>query len=1151
MRNNFSVFFRRAASLIIVALALAVSAQAQFRAALQGSVTDPQGGAVVGATVTLTNKETNQTQDVTSSDEGFYRFDRLAPGTYRLTAEMSGFKKKVLESVEVRAEETQGVNVALETGEISETVTVSSNVGEVLQTENANIGGSISEREIQRLPQIGRDPYELVRLTPGVFGLGARNATGGSQALPGQVGPGGSNSQIFQTENQPAVSAGGQRVEANNFQVDGVNAMSQAWGGAAVVTPNQESVKEVRVLANNYSAEFGRNSGAQVLVVSQSGTNDFHGSLFFKRNTPGMNSCQNYGDLEVARTATSTNPCPSFDRTRTAIREDPQRVNQFLSQYGGSIGGPILKNRLFAFFSYETVRNSSTRNEGFWIETPQFVSTVTAARPGSIANTVLSFPGMTPPNSVGIENLTCEQYGLPTGTRCQRVAGGLDIGSPTGGVGQFVPNNVGGGLDGIPDVQFAQLNIPSRNKSEQYNLRVDYQVTQNDLVAFSTYFVPSDSTFNDSWGNRNRPGLEFTSGRRNMVGTLLWTRTLSSTMVNEARFNVTRWYFDEAATNPDVGYGIPMIRIFAEQFIPFGEHVGPGVFFQNTYNFRDVLSKVTGAHALKFGADIIKEQNNDRAPWAGRPTFEFNNLWSFANDAPQVESAFFDPATGNFTDLAAYPRSTYIGLFAQDDWKVKPNLTVNLGLRWDYFSPLRSKRDRISNLILGPDEGLIGASVRAGGDLYNKDLNNFGPQIGIAWSPKTIIGHDVENKMVIRGGFGIGYNRLPGSRLLESRFQPPFFASFFFTRDSGNIVYGLASDLNSFEFPTNPNAILTFDPNTGLPIGQSVNFGGATAQDLPNPYVYRFSADAEYEIGSGWIASLGYQGTRGRSLPRPVPYHLLVPRNPSIGSVTLLRNDAYSNFNALLVEGRRRFSNSFQFSAEYRLASSKDTCSSDHDCRATYPFDQNEEYGPSSYDVRHAFKAYGVWSLPFFRNRNDWKGKVLGGFELSGIVTATSGFPWTPVVGGGACGAVVSGGGICPLRPIAQIMDPATGSTSNDTFLGTGQFPGGGLLYFTPPPAGNFTTPPRPGIGRNSFRGPNYFSVDTTVVKRFGLPLFPVLGENAGIEIRFNVYNLFNRMNLSPFGINDDNTQIQHPDFGRALHVLSGRVTEIQARFNF
>jgi hypothetical protein len=278
---------------------------AQFRAGIQGTVTDAQGAAIVGATIKLTSKETNRTQEIKSGDGGFYRFDRLAPGAYSMTAEMSGFKKKLLENVQVDAEQTQGVNIKLDAGAVAETVTISAEATAQLHTENPNIDGAISAREIRRLPQLGRDPYELVRLAPGVFGLGARDGRGNSVGLPNSVGPGASNNQIFETENRPAVSASGQRVEDNNIQIDGVTAMSQAWGGAAVVTPNQESVKEVRVLANNYSAEFGRNTGAQVLVVSENGTNDFHGSFFFKRNTPGLNSEQD------------------FVRAGTAIREDP------------------------------------------------------------------------------------------------------------------------------------------------------------------------------------------------------------------------------------------------------------------------------------------------------------------------------------------------------------------------------------------------------------------------------------------------------------------------------------------------------------------------------------------------------------------------------------------------------------------------------------------------------------------------------------------------------------------------------------------------------------------------------------------------------------------------------------------------------------
>ena len=1120
-------------------LALATNASAQFRAGIQGTVTDPQGAAIIGATITLTSKETNRAQQTTSGADGFFRFDRLAPGNYAITAEMSGFKKKLLENVQVRAEEVQGVNIQLEAGEVTETITVSSEATELLHTENPNIDGSISTQEIRRLPQIGRDPYELVRLAPGVFGLGARTGTGGSANLPNQVGPGGSNDQIFATENQVPISAAGQRVEANNFQIDGVTAMSQAWGGAAVVTPNQESIKEVRVLSNNYSAEFGRNTGAQVLVVSENGTNTFHGSLFFKRNAPGLNSKQD------------------FTRAGTALRSDPQRVNQFLSQWGGSIGGPVYfplfgeggkpvwvgKDKLFFFFSYETVRRSSSRLESQWIETPEFVNLVRAQRPTSIANRILSFPGMTPPRVASVQNVNCAFLGINDPTRCRVVPGGLDIGSPTGAIGQQV-SSVGGGLDGIPDVRFASLTIPDKTTAQQFNPRIDYQVTKNDLVAFSMYFVPNNRDFNDSWANRGRPGLDFTSGRRNTVGTLLWTRTLSPTTVNEARFNVTRWYFDEVQSNPNIGWGIPQVNVCFEQCVLFGSHVGPGVFYQTTYNFRDVVSKVVNAHGLKFGVDIISEQNNDRAPWAGRPTFDFGNLWNFANDAPINESAFFDPKTGAFTDLAAYARSKYYALFIQDDWKARPNLTLNLGLRWEYFAPLRSKRDRISNLILGPNGSLLGARIKAGGDLFNPDRNNFGPQLGFAWNPAAF-----DKKIVLRGGFGVGFNRLPGSRLLESRFNPPFFAGFNFDLASGNIFYGVPSDLNSFNYPANPKATLTFDPNTGIPTsGPPVNMN-ATLQDVPNSYAYRYSLATEYEVGGGWVASLAYQGSAAHKLPRRVTYQLFVPPNPRIGNVNLMLTDVNSNFNALLAGATHRFSKGFLFNAEYRWAKSLDTCSNDHDCRQTYPFDLSTEYGPSDFDVRHTFKASGVWALPFFRGSRDVVRKLAGGWEVSGIVTASSGFPWTPVVGGAACGVAVAGGGVCPLRPIAQIRPAATDDTSNSTFLGAGQFPGGGLLYFTPPPSGSFTSPPRPGVGRNSFRGPGYFSVDMTAIKRFGLPSF--LGENAGIEIRANAYNLFNRLNLKPFIANDDNTQIQHVDFGRAIEALSGRVTEIQVRFSF
>ena len=171
---------------------------------------------------------------------------------------------------------------------------------------------------------------------------------------------------------------------------------------------------------------------------------------------------------------------------------------------------------------------------------------------------------------------------------------------------------------------------------------------------------------------------------------------------------------------------------------------------------------------------------------------------------PPMRVLFFDPNTGAFTDLAAYARSKYYAVFVQDDWKVRPNLTLNLGLRWEYFTPLRSKRDKISNLILGPNGDLLGAKIKVGGNLFNPDRNNFGPQIGFAWSPRNVFGHNIENRVVLRGGFGVGFNRLPGSRLFESRFNPPFFDQPRRSDWNGNVLYAMASDLNSFNLSSEP-----------------------------------------------------------------------------------------------------------------------------------------------------------------------------------------------------------------------------------------------------------------------------------------------------------------------------------------------------------
>ncbi|MEK7856806.1 MAG: carboxypeptidase-like regulatory domain-containing protein, partial [Acidobacteriota bacterium] len=378
-----------------------------------------------------------------------YRFSSLAPGLYSISVEKQDFKKRLVDDVRVGAEAILGQNIELEAGIISEVVTVQAEQAQ-LETEDANIRKTITTEEVLNLPQSGRDPYELARLAPGVFGAGSRGSNGSSQGFPNTSGPGGSNNSIFATENVQPISANGQRVSSNNYQVDGTSVNSQTWGGGAVITPSQESVKEVQVTASTYSAEDGRNSGAQIKVVTQNGTNDWHGSAFFKLNDPSLNAF---------------NTMPKF--IGTFDTGGPKRVERKYKSYGGSFGGAILKDRLFFFATYEGLTENSSSTYTSLVETAAFRTSIIAARPGSLTAAILSATGVEPRvNSL----LTATCNGIFSG--CAVVGSGMDIGSITGTYGSYVPTFStapnGGGLDGIADVQWALLDSFGNFRGNQF-----------------------------------------------------------------------------------------------------------------------------------------------------------------------------------------------------------------------------------------------------------------------------------------------------------------------------------------------------------------------------------------------------------------------------------------------------------------------------------------------------------------------------------------------------------------------------------------------------------------------------------------------------------------------------------------------------------
>ena len=1145
--------------LALIVLSTAI-ASAQFRAGVQGVVTDSAGGIVPGATVTLTNKETNQTQTTQSSDEGFYRFSALPPGLYSVSAEKEGFKKRIVDDVKVDAEAVLGQDISLEAGVISEVVTVQADQAP-LETEDANVRKTITTDEVLRLPQTGRDPYELARLAPGVFGAGARNPNGSSNGLPNTSGPGGSNIGIFATENQVPISANGQRVSANSFQIDGVSVNSQTWGGAAVITPTQEAVKEVQVTSSTYSAEDGRNSGAQIKVVSQNGTNQLHGSAFFKYNDPGWNAFNSGFTIE------------GTNRTVGA-----QRVEVRDKTFGGSIGGPIVRNRLFVFFAYEGLRNRTVQTSDQYIETPQLRQFLASRSPVTAA--IVNDPGALP-RILTLLPRPCNAANFPNGNMCANVAGGLDVGSPAAGTGMYVPGNnpmqaLGGGLDGIPDLQFARLFLPTRNQGDQYVGRVDFNITDNDLFTWSLFYSPRVSEGSDS-GAQSRPMADIISDRLNYNTAFSYIHNFSSSVLNEARVNYTSWGFNEVDSNPHVNWGLPRVEI--EAFLPsdrlrWGANRGantPGTIDETQLNIRDTLAWVHGNHTTRFGGEYRKDSNVNPGTGGQRPLFSFVGPWNFGNGAP-----IFEAITADFDGTPLANNADFntggMAFFVQNDWKYRPNVTLNFGLRYEFFKVLEADNLGIFNFQSG---NLSDAFITDGGRLTNPDYNNFGPQFGFAWSPGRF-----NDKLVVRGGAGIGFDRIPNALPANARANPPNGFRFGICCGSSTnpfvmnqILYTLGATTGVDSYPRNPNLGGGRNANGGPNIGTVEIYG--LDRNVRQPQVYRYSLEAQYELFWNMVGTLGYQGSKSENFVRIEPLHLTeIERSGTFSPIFWGYGDVHGYYNGLNTRLQRRFADGLMFDFNYRLSESKDSYSFEAPCACTnqtYPVDQNSEFGPSDYDVRHYMTFSTLWDVPFFRSQRTWAGKLLGGWQLNAIVTRHTGFPWTPVVSSSIVGP--NGNNIGPFRPIRVSGQDPLSNTNSNFFRAGGIFPGalilnaGGSLvpcdnavtnpagcnnfFFTRRnPGNNFLDNP-PAIGRNVFRGPRYFNVDMSVSKRFGLPDFGVLGERPNLDLRFNFFNIFNITNIAPFQSFSNSTRTDRIGFGEAAGLLAGRVIEFQARFSF
>ncbi len=1163
--------------LLLVAGLFSAAAQAQFRTSVQGVVTDSTGAVIPGAKLTLKDNATNHTIVRSSDAGGVFNFNALPADHFTLTVERAGFQKRVLSDVQLIPEQANSLTVKLDLGDVSQTVTVDASTVPAMDSETANTGATISANDYQHLPSFNRDPFTLTQLTPGVISDGAQAQGGGVYTPPGvgSAAVGSTAGGSAPTENGPPVFANGGQMENNGISIDGISTSSVVWGGSSVITPDVDSIDNVRVLSNNYDAEYGRYSGAQTLITSKSGTNQLHGSLFIDIHRPGLNAFQHR-------------------IVEPDITTSPQRDTSRFNQYGGSLGGPIWKDRVFAFFDYESSPNRTTTTGTGWYDTTAFDA---LGPTGSISSKFLTFPGAGVV-STSIIPTTCAAIGLAEGTNCKTITGqGLNIGSPlTIGLGKQDPSamgttanpGIGSGLTNTADIADFNVTSPYSSYYRNYNGRLDADATKKDHLAFAIYWVPQG---NSSYNGGSRAYNLFNHNQINDAFSVIWNHTFSPNFLNEARANAAGWRWNEIADNPQQPVGLPqdnILQIGSITLNQFGSSLG-SIYDQWTYGYKDVATRVLGQQTIKFGGDFTNLHYLSDP--IGRPNYSFYNVWDFLNDAPEAESGSFNTATGFPGGTRQDFRENLFGAFVQDDWKVRPNFTLHAGMRYSYFGALYTKQNNLSVVQLGTGASTFtGIGVHVGGNLWSPQKGNFGPQFGFDWSPALF-----NDKVVVRGGYGIGFNQEEIAISSNAANNPPVQGYYNFAYSSptnpgvngGDIIYGTSSSATSLSgFASNPHTITTYN-TSNLPVAGNASlfvFGNGHGS-LPTQYIQHYSLDTEYTFARNWlVASLGYQGSTGR--------HLMVQYlgnatalaqgaalNPLVTNLDTYGNEGHSDNNAMLAELKHPFSHHFSADAQYMWARSMDDSSQPYEEDPYYPDNPSFSRGRSDYDVRNSFKLIGLWQPVLFHGKDGWLEKVAGGWSVSGIMNLHSGFGWTPNYGISQP-LYCSNCGYYNLRP--HYLGGAGKSTSNKAFESASNFPNYATVlanqvaptatingvaktvvaysnqYFSVPnyaaamtgtfPSPNAALPPPPGIGRNAFNGPGYRDVDMSLSKAFGLPKTRVLGSNASLEIRADAFNLFNITNLNPTSIS---TNITSSNFGQDTTPLGSRTITLHARFSF
>ncbi len=1189
--------------LAFVVLALCLGAFAQGSGELAGLVTDTTGAVVAGVGVKLTNSATGEVRTTVTTPSGIYNFPALPiVGTYTLEIAAKGFKSSKVQNIIVSVGTTTTRDVKLEVGATTEQVTVEAGQ-QIVETEDSALSTLVDRRVWENMPIEARNSNDFVNLVAGVV---PENQAGGTYR---------------------GAAVNGVRTGGGNFMVEGVDNNEQGQGGVAIcgtacgqggsnTSISPDAIEEYRVITHDFSAEYGKVGGFVTDTVLKSGTNKWHGSLF------------EYNRIQaLAAEDWFTNAAAPIDGV--ALKDHLVR-----NQFGGSFGGPIIKDKTFFYTSFEEHRLRQSTPLQAPTVTQQFLDFLTSGGLKDFMNSQWFCGGEGDGGAAASKAGSIfqrRQTMLGTrknGVRPQQYGGGCDIPTSLGPIfskeQQKFPNavpvvnssltcpNAGtipdspdncssfdawgwNGATQTPDYPVPLLdNVTQSNSTPlnqyRFSLKFDHNFSSKDRLS-ATYLLENVSAQYPFGGGVNTFGVPENNPNRAQTLGVTWTHTISPTVLNQFKIGYVRHTSDAIPQ----GIGTPEIFAIDGSGGGLGAYDGlPQYFTENEFQYKDDISITHGKHQLKFGGEYRRTRNGSLFTLDSSGTFASWGTESMITDGlftDAIEQYYFTPAyahygyggwyyasasvvpaTGQIPDYYRGYRANEAAAYAQDDWRVNSKLTVNLGLRWEYFGPPHNFQPNIdSNVYFGngltplpcpsPCNQFFPANSQwyayeatavfqvHNSSIWNKDLKNFGPRVGFAYD---LLGNQ---KLVVRAGFGMFYDRLYNNIFENIRFNAPYFADEVSGVARNGVAMSPSLQPGLFDDPFTNNA--SFISTTVFPNGLPKPVPRHMDQNMTTPYYMQESFGLQYALAKDFALEASYVGTLGRKLlgienrntfdGRTSGAGSAARPNPIFGSDNARGNYFGSNYNALDLTLRKRFSRGLSLTGSYTYSKALDEISDVFRTTnggtafgneaATDQQNVRNDYGPSDFDLRHRIVVSFDYDLPIFRGN-----RMLGGWTMNSIISWNTGAP----IGMFDSSSDANANGVRSDRPefvgTGSVLDAI--HQHGNVYLDPTQFKQSTKCLLNPALDTHGGYWCDPNLGRGALPGPHFANMDFGVSKAFKI------SESMGFRFDANFFDIFNHPNFStPQG------NVGSPsNFGTSTSTVLGsghRVTQLALRFDF